>query len=292
MFSLAFFVSALAVLSGYSLRVSACDHIIGKTFDFPLCLVHKGVLVDGRHVPYGTQDFRIQLEEPSRKALIVCGRHRYILTWSKTNKNGNQIRASYVDGAVRLEVYWCNNFDGPKRAGIRCAVETFSSACPGKVGDNHTCVFKVRTRSFSSDTVRNAVEVSTDVAAELQQELQVSVGVSHIEERVRVKTYTVESQSYIFIPAGYMFCSYSKVQSVSNYHSSTGFSWQCNAPTYFQRTTINLSCTDLTLCPTQAPCSKMSGTTDGAKSTAVPPVPILLLLCVMVDYIVRQKYSE
>ena len=44
--------AALAVLSSYSLRVSACDHITGRTFEFPLCLAHDAVLVDGRYVPY------------------------------------------------------------------------------------------------------------------------------------------------------------------------------------------------------------------------------------------------
>ena len=293
MFSL-IFVSVLAVLSSLSARVSACSFIAEGSFQYSVCLDHNHstIFVDGRPVPYGTSNMRIQLEEPSTKVKVVCGSHILPLHWAKTNKNGNQVRVSFIENSIRIQAYWCDDFDGPKKAGIRCAVETFSSACPGNVGDNHTCVYKVKTRSFSSDTVRKAVEVKTEVATEIREKAKVSVGVSHTQERVRVNTYTYEKQSYIVIPAGYMFCSFSKVISVSDYLSPTGFSWRCKAPTYFQRTTINGRCTVLALCETQAPCSASKVPISGAKSTAVPPVFILLLLCVMADIIVQQEHSE
>ena len=59
-------------------------------------------------------------------------------------KDGNQLRVSYYsEDYVRVQVYWCDSFDGPKKASIHCAVEAFSTACLAKVGDHHICVYKV-----------------------------------------------------------------------------------------------------------------------------------------------------
>lgn len=292
MFSL-IFVSVLAVFSSFPSRVSACSFITEGSFKIKECPGYPGstIVVDGRHVPYGTQNMRIQLEEPSKRVSVVCRSIVMYKHWEHKNRKGNQVRVSFIDSFVRIQVYWCDSFDGPKKAGIRCAVEAFSSACPGKVGDNHTCVYKVNTRSFSSDTVRKAVEIRTEAAAEIRKKAKLSAGVFHTQERVRVNTYEYEQHSFIVIPAGYLFCSFSKVTSVEDYHSATGYAWRCEAPTYYQTTTINGRCTILALCKTKSPCSASKEPTSGAKSTTFQPVPILLLLCVMAG-IVRQEHSE
>ena len=276
-------VSVLVILNNVPVTVSSACSLIGQvSFPFQECRTsnHDSIQVAGHRIQRGTENVRIRLGKPSRKITIICKQFDKIYSWASSMKDGNQLRVSYYsEYYVRVQVYWCDNFDGPKKASIHCAVEAFSTACPGKVGDHHICVYKVQTRSFSSDTVRNAVEVSTEVAAEIRRKVQVSVGVSYTHERVRVRTYTVERVSYIFIPAGYRFCSFSEVHSVEDYQSATGFSWRCKLPTYVQSTVVNGRCTDLSLCDDRSPCpASTTSPSNGAKSTAVQPLAILLLL--------------
>ena len=153
-----------------------------------------------------------------------------------------------------ITVHWCNSFSGPKKSGIHCAVEAFSTACPGRIGDNHTCVYEVRKKHFSSDTVRNAVEVKAEIAARVKK-ADVSAGVTRTKEHTVVNTYSVNSpRSYIVIPAGYRFCSFSEVNSVKDHLAATGLKWECKLPTYLQTRSITGRCTNLSLCETQSPC--------------------------------------
>ena len=78
-------------------------------------------------------------------------------------------------------------------------------------------MYEVKTTRFSSDTVRKAVQVTTEVAARVREKARVSVGVSDTKERTVVNTYSVDSRSYIVIPAGYRFFSFSKVR-MNNMH--------------------------------------------------------------------------
>ena len=283
-------VYVLVVVSSLRATVSSsCSFVTQESFPFEICGLkkHNSIEIAGRRVPVGTENVRIRLEKPSREIIINCQRHHKYYSWRSSMKDGNQVRISfYSDYFVRAQVYWCDSFDGPKNSTTHCAVEAFSSVCPGIVGDNHTCVYKVQTRSFSSKTVRNAVEVSTEVAAVIRQKVQVSSGVSYTHERVQVNTYTIDRQSYIFIPAGYRFCSFSEALSVEDYLSATGYSWRCKAPTFVQTTIVNGRCTDLTLCEARSPCPAFNSDNQGnrathlAKSTVAQPLVILLLFVI------------
>lgn len=290
-------VSFLAALFGFLSDASGCTFVAKGSITFPICLTHNHtyIEVDGRRVPLGTEtDIRIQLEEPSRVIEVTCGSHSGSLTWPTVKKDANQVRVRYLEDRINLHVYWCDSFEGPKKAGIRCAIEAISTACPGRVGvDNHTCVYEVQTGRFSSNTVRKAVQVKTEVAVTVRDQAKVAVGVSHTKEHTVVNTYSVESRSYIVIPAGYSFCSFSKVHSVEKYLSPTGFEWKCNLPTFVQTTTSG-RCTKLSLCETQAPCPDSHGQLPDSgpenKSAVAQPVAMLLVLCMIVS--INVSYNE
>ncbi len=260
-----------------------------QSFSNHICarLNYSYILVDGRHVPFGSENVRIRLEESTKQVDVSCGGHNDIIYWTNSKKDGNQIRVSFIENTIKLHVYWCESFKGPEKAGERCAVEAFSTACPGQVGDNHTCVYEVETKRFSSDTVRNAVQVTTEVAVQVREKARGSVGVSHTKEHTVVNTYSVNSRSYIVIPAGYRFCSYIKAVSTEDYRAATGFKWSCKLPKFIQTNMISGSCAYLTLCGSKSPCSNTRSHPDsGAKSTAVAqpqPVAMLLTLCMIVS---------
>ncbi len=269
------------------MEASGCTFVARNTsINVRKCSSSGYINVAGRRVPLGTDEMRIQLEEPTRDASLYCGKFSDTYSWKYAKKDGNQIRVSFLEGFVHIYVYWCDNFDGPKKAGIHCAVEAFSSACPGRVGDDHTCVYEVVTKRFSSDTVRNAVEVKTEVAA-LVREIDAGISFGESEERTVVKIHSVYSRSYIVIPAGYRFCSFSEVISEENYCTVTGFKWSCKLPTFVQTNTISGRCTDLSLCETKSPCPVLDNQPpcSGAKSAMAQPVAMLFALC-MIVYVV------
>lgn len=151
-------VSVLVVLNNVPLTVSSpCTLIEQESFPFQECRTqnYDSIEVAGRRIQRGTENVRIRLGKPSREITIICKQYDKVYSWASSMKDGNQLRVSYYSqDYVRVQVYWCDSFDGPKQAGVRCAVEAFSTACPGRVGDRHLCVYRVQTRSFSSDTVR------------------------------------------------------------------------------------------------------------------------------------------
>ena len=85
--------------------------------------------------------------------------------------------------------------------------------------------------------MRNAVEVKAEIAARVKK-ADVSAGVTRTKEHTVVNTYSVNSRSYIVIPAGYRFCSFSEVNSVKDHLAATGFKWECKLPTYLQTRSI------------------------------------------------------
>ena len=245
------------------------------SFTFNICSRHKhtSIVVAGRRVPMGSEDFRIQLEEPTRQVDVSCGGNSDTIYWTNSKKDGNQVRVSFVENVINVHVYLCDSFGGPKKAGIRCAVEAYSPACPGQVGDNHTCVYEVKTTRFSSDTVRKAVQVTTEVAVRVREKARVSVGVSHTKEHTVVNTYSVDSRSYIVIPAGYGFCSFIKAVSKKDNLAETGFKWSCTLPTFVQTNMISGRCTNLAQCESKSPCSTTHSRKpdSAAKSTVAQP---------------------
>ena len=226
---------------------------------------------------------RIQLEGPTREVSLYCGRYSDTYSWKYAKKDGNQIRVTFLQGHLHIKVYWCDSFDGPRKAGIHCAIEAFSTACPGRVDHNHTCVYEVVTKRFSGESIRNVVEVETEVAVRVRK-FYVSAGASHTKEHTVVKTYSVESRSYVVIPAGYRFCSFSEVISKEDYLAATGFKWSCKLPTFVQTNMISGRCTDLSLCENKSPCSDSdSQPGSGAKSAVAQPVAMLLALSMIVS---------
>ena len=215
-----FFVSILAVLVS---EASGCTFVARNTsINVAKCSYFNYISVAGRHVPLGKHEMRIQPEGPTREVSLYCGRYSDTYSWKYAKKDGNQIRVTFLQGHLHIKVYWCDSFDGPRKAGIHCAIEAFSTACPGRVDHNHTCVYEVVTKRFSGESIRNVVEIETEVAVRVRK-FYVSAGVSHTKERTVVKTYSVESRSYVVIPAGYRFCSFSEVISKEDYLAPTGF---------------------------------------------------------------------
>jgi hypothetical protein len=283
------YVFFLVILVGFSSEISGChkvyensvavDKVCGSK-DNP----EKFIEINERKVKMGRHHMRIRLEEPSDESQIYCGENSYSFSW-KENGKGNQVRVTYLSNIIRISVYFCKTFDGPSRLGIKCAVEAFSSGCPLSFGVNHTCVFEVKTNRFSSETVTSAEQVTTEVAVTVREKAQVKVGVTHSKEETIVNTYTVDSRSYIVIPAGYKFCSFSEVNSEDAddpAQSPTGYKWSCNLPTFVQ--TTKERCTDLTRCESESPCSIASSQPlgSGKKSAEAQPVAMLLALCIIV----------
>jgi hypothetical protein len=98
------------------------------SFTFNICSRHNhtSIVVAGRRVPMGSEDFRIQLEEPTRQVDVSCGGNSDALYWTNSKKDGNQVRVSFVENIINVHVYLCDRFGGPKKAGIRCAVEAYT----------------------------------------------------------------------------------------------------------------------------------------------------------------------
>jgi hypothetical protein len=286
------YVSFFTILLSFFLETSGCKSLGISTLEIKsICSgiksnssENKYIDIDGRPVQIGSRHKRIQLENPSTHATYICDKKLGTFSWNSTEK-ANQLRVTYGNDVLYIEAFWCDSFDGPKRAGIHCVVEAFSSACPGRASHNHTCVFEVQSHRFSSDTVRDAVEVKTEVAV-IVRNLAASVGVSRSIERTVVKTYSVKSRVYIVIPAGFRFCSYGDVVSEEDYLKATGFKWSCKLPTYVQTTMITGRCSEHSRCENQSVCSpantdQTSG--SGKKSAKAQPVALLLALCMIVS---------
>ena len=273
------------MLLSFSSETSACKHRPGFKYNVSsICPESNNskhyIEVDGRHVPFGSRNLRIQLEEPSAPAKIVCDDKFKIF-----RPDGDQVRVTYLTHIVYIEVFWCGKFEGPIGPGLQCVVEAFSNACPGRPSNNHTCVYEVQTSYFSSSTVRKAVEVKTEVALVVEQQAMLGDGVTRTEERIKVKVYSVNKRSYIVIPAGFRFCSYSEVFSVEDYLSPTGYKWKCKQPSFVQTTKITGRCSNFSLCESRSPCPLEDDQLpfgSGKKSANPQPVTMLLVLSIIV----------
>ena len=280
-----YFVLFFAMLLSFSSETSACKHRGGFQYNVSsICPESNNskhyIEVDGRHVPFGSRNLRIQLEEPSAPAKIVCDNK-----FETFRPDGNQVRVTYLTHIVYIQVFWSEKFEGPTGPGLQCVVEAFSNACPGRPSNNHTCVYEVQTSYFSSSTVRKAVEVKTEVALVVEQ-MAIAEGISRTEERIVVNVYSVDKRSYIAIPAGFRFCSYSEAVSVNDYLAPTGFKWSCKQPTFVQTTKITGRCSDFLLCESRSPCplaDDQSPSGSGKKSANPQPVEMLLALCMIVS---------
>ena len=252
------------------------------SLNYTACVQYGYIEVEGHRVRLGAHNLRIQLEEPMKLVSVICEHLSFVIPFGN-DKQANQVRVSFLRGYVHMDAYWCKNFDGPTRGGIKCVIEAFSRACPGRVNHTHTCVYEVETAHFSSTTVRKAKEVKTEIAADVRK-LRGSISVSHAEERVDVRTYSYKSRSYIVIPAGYRFCTFSIVESKKSHSSTTGFKWQCKAPSFVQTRQLTGRCSDLPLCEAQSPCPISDNNKPpncGEKSAILQPFGMLLVVFTM-----------
>ena len=111
MMFLPFFVTILAVLVS---QVSGCTFVARNTsLNVAKCSHFNYISVAGRHVPLDTHEMRIQLKEPTREVSLYCGKFSGTYSWKYAKKDGNQIRVTFIQGFVHLEVYWCDSLDGP-----------------------------------------------------------------------------------------------------------------------------------------------------------------------------------
>ena len=283
------FVPFFALLLSFSSETSACKHRADIEYNVSsICPESNNskhyIEVDGRHVPFGSRNMRIQLEEASKRAKIFCDDKIETIIWD-SQPIGNQVRVTYLTHIVYIQVFWCETLEGPRIPEMQCVVEAFSNACPGHPSNNHTCVYEVQTSYFSSSTVRKAVEVKTDVALVVEQ-MAIAEGISRTEERIVVNVYSVNKRSYIAIPAGFRFCSYSKAVSVNDYLAPTGFKWSCKQPTFVQTTKITGRCSDFLLCESRSTCplaDDQSPSGSGKKSANPQPVAMLLALCMIIS---------
>ena len=289
-------VSFFAILLiSFSSETSGCEHLGITSLDMsricpksePSNLEKPYIDIDGRHVPYGSRHRRIELEEPSNAATYICNGKLGSFSWnSSKNVFANQLRVTYETLTfVYVEAFRCDNFEGPNRAGIHCAIEAFSKSCPGRASGNYTCVFEVKTSYFSSETVRNALDVKAEIAGKVRQasaEASAGAGVNYSQARTVVQTYSIDTRSYIVIPEGFRFCSFSEVKSKKDYLISNGFIWSCDLPTFVQTTAITGRCSDLPLCENQSPCfadTDPKPTCSGRKSAEAWSLAMLLALC-------------
>lgn len=211
------------------------------------CLPHyidQIVIASRTKVPKGVIDLRITLVEPQKNVRFFCGPNSGYLNWEKTGKYANQIRVSYLKGVLHLTAYKCDDLSGPSEAGERCAIDAYSSACPGDRRSNHTCVYEVEKAFFSAEKTRNAVEIGAATSS-LIRELSLSFKVSH--SRTTLKTVSYQSRSYIIIPAGYRFCTFSDAVTVENPEAPTGFEWKCSLPKFLQSETTG-ACSNYSRC--------------------------------------------
>ena len=236
------------------------------------CTKATYLLVEGRYVVYGEQEVRLRYRKPTKIVSINCRQHSHKY---KLKHNVNQVRVSSLKDRFYIKMYWCDSFDGPTKVDQQCAIEAFSTACPH---GSLPCVYEVETDHFSSKSVRNPAEVKEDIAAKIRHKAA-PISVSQSEERTILTTYSFQSKSYIVVPAGFRFCSYSKVTSERFYDAATGFRWRCGSPRYLRTKAKTKRCTNVLLCDKQSPCpvSKKSPN-SGTKCAVLQPVGILLIV--------------
>ena len=180
----------------------------------------------------------------SGKSVISVEETPDIFTGLESGKDANQVRVSYLEGVLHITAYMCDDLSGPTEAGKRCALDAYSSACPGDTRRNHTCVYEVEKAFFSAEKTTNAVEVGVETS-QFVKGLAPLIKITH--GKTVLKTVSYQSKSYVVIPAGYRFCSFTDAVTVKNPQAPTGFEWKCSLPKFFQAKTSG-ACSDDSRC--------------------------------------------
>lgn len=107
---LLYFVSFLAVAP--TLIATSCTLLAtNSSKNAGKCLIYEYVRIAHRTVWLYTHGQRIVLEHPSKHVLMYCGPYSETYSWEDTKKNGNQIRISFLQGYLYLQVYWCEDLN-------------------------------------------------------------------------------------------------------------------------------------------------------------------------------------
>ena len=255
----------IAILSFFlvsTLEIVAAAQCKEVYFTSDKCRSSREITVAGQKVPKPSEDVRIKLTSSDVEVTWFCGSSRERVAWEG---KANQIRVNFrADGTVQWTVYNCDDLSGPERAGIECSDEAFSTACPG--GTNDTCVFEVSKSTSFIDKTTTTVQVSGEIAHEVTESLTARISGSITHEKSKATVVEIQHKSYIIIPAGYKFCSYSNARSIRDVLAPTGYKYQCSLTNFVQtKLSYNGPCSTLPKCSTHVCIAK--GTSSAAKLT-------------------------
>lgn len=259
-------------------RASQCKEVY---FTSDKCRSSSYITVVGQRVLKGSRDVRIKLGAPQTESTWHCGDSRERLGW---DDNANQIRVNFLaDGDVQWTVYNCDDLTGPVQAGIQCSDEAFSTACPGNANSNTTCVFEVSSSTTFIDKTTTTAQVTGSVAATVSSQVTAEVSGSLKFERSKATQVTFGQKSYLVIPGGFKFCSYSDATSVKDVLAPTGFKWQCTL-TKFVQTKLSYAgaCSDLPKCSKRV-CIAGQPAGSGAAKSVFSILPIVVAYNVIVQ---------
>jgi hypothetical protein len=212
------------------------------------CRSSSYIKIASQRVNKGSEDVRIKLTgSQGGQATWFCGTDKESVKWG--GKDANQIRVNFLtDGTVQWTIYNCDDLSGPVEAGIECSDEAYSTACPG--GTNDTCVFEVSTSTSFIDKTTTTVQVSAEVTKQVTSQAQGKISGSITQERSQAKVIEYNHKSYLIIPSGFKFCSFSNAKSVKDVLAPTGYKWQCSGTNFVQaKLSYNGPCSKLSKCP-------------------------------------------
>ena len=219
---LGFMVSTWEIVSA-----AQCKEI---SFTSDQCRNSSEITIASQKISKPSEDVRIKLTSPNVEVTWLCGSSRERLAWGE---EANQIRANFrKDGTVQWTIYNCDDLSGPERAGIKCSDEAFSTACPG--GTNDTCVFEVSRSTSFIDNTTTTVQVTGEFAHEVAGSTTAKISGSITHEVSKATVVEFQEKSYIIIPSGYRFCSYSDAISIRDENAPTGYKYQCSLTKFVQ----------------------------------------------------------
>ena len=214
-------------------------------FTVDKCRNSSYIEVGGQKVLNGTNDVRIKLTGFQTEATWFCGssKGQGRLAWIT---GANQIRVDFfANGTVQWTVYNCGELSQALQDGreYECSDEGFSAACPGDASSNTNCVFEVYSSTTFTDKTTTTAQVTGSIAAKVSEKVTAEISGSTTRERSKAIEVKFGKKSYVVIPAGFKFCSYSDAKRVSG-------KWQCSL-TKFVQTKLSSDprpCSDLPKC--------------------------------------------
>lgn len=250
------------VLVAWALHASYAASCKQVEYTEEKCRSSSTVTFASQRIRKGSRDVRITLSQRESELSWHCGNSKERVAWGEP---ANQLRVNYLsDGNVQLTVYNCDDLSGPKKAGEICSDEAFSTACPGIKGSNHTCVFQVSTSTSFIKEASTTVEITGKLAKDIKggASAEISGGISHTQSNTKI--YKYEDKSYLFIPAGYRFCSFSIATSKKDVLAPTGYKYECSE-TYFRQTEVHGGCSGEKKCEKRQCISSQPAGSNGSE---------------------------